>query len=492
MIADSKVNEFYQKLKNIFATSGNIAYRYYEEQYSYQEMYEKMLRFNNVLSDHKNATVVLFAEKSFLTYSAIFSILLSGNTWVPLSTNLPVVRNKEIASQLHVDLVLHDGTLPIDLEEFFKKTAVDTLSYQDIPRKTDVEFKEGKFKKDEIAYIMFTSGSTGIPKGVPMTHENYINFVYNIMEILPFQKNEVFSDFHEFAFDISIFYLFTCPLCEGAFAPILDEKDKIIPINHIIKNEITVWSSVPSIINRIKTFRPKEKITTQIHIMFLCGEPMKLEILRYCYDNLMLQNVYNFYGLTETGVENFFHRCNPGDLDDFINYGVIPIGKSLPGNEVKVTDERELVIGGCQVTPGYLGGRHPEMFKVENGIRWFYTGDIVDIHDGLYFCKGRLDSQVKIAGLRVELMDIEAHLNKLNSIDESVCFLADKGERKLLIAAVKTNGNVDFNVVKAKLQKELPPHMIPADYVKMETFPLNNNGKTDRKRIQSDYDNKSH
>lgn len=487
MITDKNVNDFYIKLHDVISESNAVAYRYFDEQYTYRDMHTHMKKFNAVFSRHRNQTVVLYATKKFPTYPAIFSIILSNNTWLPLSPDIPEARNLEIIKQAEPGLVIYEGEFPTALFDYFNDKSVEMVSIEEILSSGEEKaFELGKFSKDDIAYIMFTSGSTGVPKGVPMTHGNYINFVKNALTILPFRENDVFSDFHDVAFDISIFYLFCAPFIQGAISPIMEEKDKIIPLNHIIENGVTVWSSVPSVINRIKAFRPKDSIKTPIRIMFLCGEPLKLDVLKYCLVNMGLINIYNFYGLTETGVENFYHRCSPDDLN-FTNFGVCPIGKPLPGNEVKLTNKKELYIGGCQVTPGYLKSRSPESFKVLDGIRWYKTGDIVEKHGEIYFCKGRLDSQVKISGHRIELMDIEAHIAKYDNIDQVVCFVETKNMRSTLVAAIMPKRNVDFNAILKNLQKELPGYMLPRRHIVMEQFPLNKNGKVDRKEIKRIY-----
>ena len=416
-----------------------------------------------------------------------FSVLFfPKNIWLPLSPENPHPRNIRILDQANPSLLLHEGkALPEPLSTYCAENKIDTLSLDEaLAGKEESEFEPSGFNKDGIAYIMFTSGSTGAPKGVPMTHENYINFVNNVLQILPFGENEVFADFHDFAFDISIFYLFAFPLVEGAISPIMEQKDKVVPINHIVENAVTVWASVPSVINRIKMLRPNDQIETPIRIMFLCGEPLKFDVLKYCFENMGLQNVYNFYGLTETGVENFYHPCQSEDLKKYEKYGMAPIGTPLPGNPVKISDEKELLIGGCQVTPGYLGGRSPKKFENFEGVRFCKTGDIVEEYDGVYFCKGRMDSQVKLSGHRVELMDIEAHIAKQDNVDQVVCFVDEKEGHSILVAAIKPKGEIDFKKIQSALKNELPSFMIPKDYIVLESFPLNNNGKTDRIRIR--------
>lgn len=200
-----------------------------------------------------------------------------------------------------------------------------------------------------------------------------------------------------------------------------------------------------------------------------------------------LENIYNFYGLTETGVENFYHQCKKEDVKKYDKFGVSPIGKPLKGNEIRVTDEKELYIGGVQVTKGYLGGRSPEKFEEKDGILWCKTGDIVEKEGEVYFCKGRLDSQVKLSGYRVELMDIETHIRKIESVEEAVCFVEEVNRRTSLIAAIKAKVKMDIKTIQSELKKRLPVYMIPKDIYYLDNIPLTNSGKIDKKKVRLIY-----
>jgi D-alanine--poly(phosphoribitol) ligase subunit 1 len=472
---------FYEKLWSVICRSSENFYIYYNDRQSYPALRTNIEKLNGLLADRYQQRIVVYSEKSFETYCVLFSILLSENTWIPLSPGHPENRTLKAFELCRPDVIFTDRPLPAKLATFAANNNCQIIDLHTAINDTSrIPLVLGNFDKNDIAYIMFTSGSTGAPKGVPMTHLNYVNFVENAMTILPFKKGDVFSDYHDLGFDISIFYLFCAILAEGALSPFLRDEEKFVPIDHIIKNEITVWSSVPSAILNLTRLRPHDQIATPLRIMFLCGEPFRLDVLKYCYDNMAIESVYNFYGLTETGVENFYHACTPEDVQRFEKKGFVPIGKPLAGNQVRVSENKELLITGCQVTPGYLGGIGTERFSEFNGAIWYHTGDFVEVEDGLFYCKGRADSQVKLSGFRIELMDIEVCTRALPGISDAVCFLQEGKRRTHLSCAIETSITIDTSVVTEHLNNELPSYMVPTRFLFLEAFPRNANGKVDR------------
>lgn len=484
------IKEFYTKLHKNISSSKLPAYLYYDNRYTYQDLYRYMEKLNYYLVNYKQKRIVVYGHKNIGVYAAIYSVILSGNVWAPFTPGYPVSRLLGMLSVLDAGVIIYDKELPQELINYAKENGILVWNLNELLVGEDKEeFGNFNFSEDDLAYIMFTSGSTGNPKGVPITHLNYINFINNAMEILPFKKGEVFSDYHDFAFDISIFYLFCAPLTESAISPIIKDEEKIFPVKHLQENRITIWASVPSVISRIQRLRPNGVIKNCFSILFLCGEPFSLNVLKYCYDNLGVKNVYNFYGLTETGVENFYHRCSPEDLKKYEDKGFVPIGRPLNGNNIKLTEVKELLLHGCQITPGYLRGIEASRFEIIDGKRYYHTGDILEKFGDVYFCKGRLDSQVKLSGYRIEMMDIEVQVKKQSGIKEAVCFVDDAEQVKLLICAYvpEKGASIDIQGLKAKLANSLPDYMVPKKFFMLDDMPRNNNDKLDRKKIKEMY-----
>lgn len=484
------ISSFYQRLHSVFEHSERIAYVYYDEQHTYGEMYTQMRRINTLLHGIQQKKIVLYGTKNFPVYSALYAILLSNNIWVPVTPGMPSERLIAMLEVLVPDIILYEQPLPDAAAAYAAGCGASLHSLAELVDGTaEKAFEEKSFLPDEVAYIMFTSGSTGLPKGVPMTHLNYINFINNALALLPLRTGEVFSDYHDFAFDISIFYLFCAPLTESALSPIKKPEERMLPLRHMQKNGITVWSSVPSMVMSLQRFRPNEKQDNRLNIMFLCGEPLRLDVLRYCFVCLEAQHIYNFYGLTETGVENFYHTCSSDDIERYAEKGFAPIGLPLPGNDIQVTGERELLLGGCQLTPGYLGNIGKERFELVDGKLWYHTGDIVEEYGGVYFCKGRLDTQVKLSGYRVELMDIEVQVRRLAGVKDAVCFVAEENGIQRLVCAVQPGDSreLSFPELTRLLKALLPEYMVPKKMFSLSRLPLNKNGKIDRRAVKEQY-----
>ena len=481
---------FYRRLRKAIGTGGAApAYRYFDERRTYDDLFDAMRAVNAVLDGRRRQGIALHTGKGLAAYAAVFAVLISDNVWIPISPDQPAARIIHMLELSRARVVLTDRPLAKAAAAYAADNAIAVLSLDEIlAAGTRADFEPRGFARDDVAYIMFTSGSTGTPKGVPMTHENYINFVDNALAILPLRQGDVFADYHDFGFDLSVFYLFCCVLVQGAFAPGIEDRDRLVPLRHLRENEVTVLASVPGLIARVRALRREGEVRVPVRILFLCGEPFRLDILDYCQRNLAVERIYNFYGLTETGIENFHHECQPGDVERYSPMGFVPIGRPLKGSDIRLTDDEELLLSGCQITPGYLGGIGVERFETIDDVRWFHSGDKVVPWDGVYFCKGRLDSQVKVGGYRIELMEIETHLRRVDGIDEAVCFVVADGEREFIVAGLHGQECPVLDQVRDALADTLPSYMIPRRVFHLDAVPLNKSGKIDRLRVRRVYE----
>ena len=483
------IKEFYEEFHDIVRQSSRVAYVHYEERHSYAEMYDYMRRLNKILADRKNQRIAIFSAKSFHNYSALFGVILSNNTWIPINPDLPENRNVEMLELTRPEVILTDRELPPQISASAEAMRAKVVNLQEIDKMTPgPEFDISGFDKDDLSMIYFTSGSTGTPKGVPLTHENYILNVRNALRITKLGRGEVFADYHDLGFVISIPILFACIMSEGAFAPAVQKKDMMLPTNNMRANGVTVLISVPSTMARIRQLQPDGVENDKLKLVIMCGEPLHLDILEYILSELGVDQVFDFYGSTEVAPWTFCHECSLDDLEKFQAFGVVPIGKPTAGNMARIGEDDELWVSGRQITPGYLGGVGSDAFVELEGERWYRTGDKVIVHDGHYLCKGRLDSQVKIGGHRIELMDTEAHLRSLEGVHMAICFVEGEGAQKSIVAALHASRDVWLNEVRVHLKDKLPGYMIPRKSFVINELPLNKSGKIDRLAIRAQYE----
>ena len=475
----TSATRFYQELHDCIRLGEGEAVKTREASYSYGALYKEICRLSSMLQDYHGARIVLSGEKGLTQYAAIYSIMLSGNTWVPLSAVLPEARNLEVLNAVEPDLILAQSA-PDYLVEFARSRDVQCVDIDSAPTTSVYELEVGEFDLDSIAYILFTSGSTGQPKGVPVSHGNFIPFIRNALEIFSWDRAEVFADFHDYSFDISIFYLFCAPLAGGALAPIQGDFEMAFPQKVLESRGVTVWATVPTAIRRLMA-QGVEHAPSSIHIGFLCGEPLDLDVIEYCFRVLGVRNLYNFYGLTETGVENFYYECSRTDPQKYREHGVAPIGIPLPGNHVRVEAGGELLIGGAQISPGYLENGEDDRFFERDGNRWFRSGDLVTERDGLFYCRGRLDSQVKIVGYRVDLRDVESNVRALPGVREAACLVLDR-EVGTEIGCVYV---ADQDLDPAQLAVRLPAYMQPKRMARLPALPVNASGKLDKTALRN-------
>ena len=465
-----------------------IFYTHYGEDKRYDELAKNIYRLNFFLKDFRLKRIAIFAEKSFENYCCIFATILSENTWIPMSPSTPDARNADMLRVAEPSFLFTDRALPKSMQDAADQIGCNVQRIEPLLLSPDsAAVQVPNVKEDDLAIIYFTSGSTGLPKGVKITHLNYIINVENILSLIEIQAGEVFADYHDLGFVISVPILFPCVLTGGALAPGVTLNDQILPIKNMRENAVTVLITVPSTLSRIrKALNPMDQVC-ELNILISCGEPMPIDILEYAFDGLGAQNIYNFYGSTEVAPWIFFHKCSYEDVQTYQDIGVVPVGGPIAGNEILFTEEQELLVAGPQVTPGYLGIAEDDRFIKLEEKRWYRTGDRLVRDGSVYICKGRLDSQVKIAGNRVELLEIEAQIRKMDEVEMGLCFVSGDANEKLIVAVLITRRKYDIADVRGYLKELLPTYMLPRIVYCLDDPPLNKSGKVDRAGIISKY-----
>ena len=340
-----------------------------------------------------------------------------------------------------------------------------------------------------IAYILFTSGTTGFPKGVEVTREGLANFIDSIPKIIEGLNNGKIASFINNMFDI-FFLESIMALSIGMEVYLPDETINRNPAKYVeflIANEIDTLQITPSMVNMLEMYDSRMDWLKNIKILMIGGEPFPEKILTKL-SSLKNIRIYNMYGPTETTIWS--------TVAELTGKEKVNIGKPIANTEVSIRHDDgslskageigEICISGVGLARGYVNDipLTQSFFKNKNGSRYYCTGDLGKLNDDGYLeYIGRIDNQVKINGFRIELEEIESVILKYDGIND-VCVSVKKTERsESLVAFVVKYGVVDLDKLKEFMRRYLPEYMIPSQIVIIREMKYTPNGKKDRKSL---------
>ncbi len=421
------------------------------------------------------------------TYATIVALLLSGRTYIPINAHHPAERTMRIIEQAGLDVVFSQN---IDVA-WPGVVTEDTTAIANGNRQ--VQRYAGECASS-YAYILFTSGSTGVPKGTPITYHNLDAFV-SAFDALGYELNEedrVLQMF-DLTFDLSV-TSYLNPLIAGACVYTVPDKGmKFTNVYALLEEyQLTFALMVPSVLSFLRPYFDEIRLPEMRYSLF-CGEALHADVSREwmkCVPNAVVDNVY---GPTEATIFCLTYRL-PATNDIVAHNGVVCIGTPMQGmgcivvnddnQPVAEGEKGELCLFGHQVTPGYLDEEKNKVaFFGLDGVRYYRTGDVAQrLPDGNYIYCGRADHQVKIQGFRVELGEIEHHARMLCACNV-VAVVVTNEQGASQIDLVLEAEVADQNEILKGLRGKLPSYMVPARVHAIAPFPLNVNGKTDRKEL---------
>ncbi len=471
------------------------------------------------LHPHKPARIGIFAYRSEVSYISVLTALFAGCTFVPLNPKFPALRTKDMIKQADLDAIIVDADSVEKIKDILEENSdlVILLPESDgsilknfngiIISGLDLEKEEARLDHpvvtdNEVAYLLFTSGTTGTPKGVPITQTNVMHFLNFNRKRYQLTVNDRLSQTFDQTFDLSVFDIFMA-WHSGACLYVIKPMQLLAPIGFIQENQITVWFSVPSVINLLlKRNSLKPDILPNLRFSLFCGEALRkdaVETWQVAAPNSVIENLY---GPTELTIACAVYRWDRKNSSDECNNEIVPIGQLYENHHGIVVDENlhevgngsvgELCVTGEQLFPGYWNNEvetAKKFFKAigEAGVERLYyrTGDAVFLsNNGNYIYIGRIDHQIKVGGYRVELSEIEAVLRKVSGVDEAIACgwpIDNNKNYEGIIAYIIGDANVDQILSTAR--KYLPFYMTPRFVQYIEKIPLNQNGKIDRKLL---------
>lgn len=453
-----------------------IIYKINDTSITYYECYQKVLELSNNLKIQGNSSVIVYGHKSINQFISILACIVAKRCYIPIDLETPLKRILEIINKTKTTLIIKNEDINID--------NIECLNVDEINLKYKDKNKEYIQNNDD-AYIIFTSGSTGNAKGVPIKRTNlnhFINFVTNLEEFKNLKDLNILSQ-ASFSFDLSVMDIYFS--IYKNFTIIALENNKIENINKIyevIKNNNINFLIMTPTLGKILLLDNDFSYLNfpDLKYMFFCGECLEVKTVKKIKERFKNIKVINAYGPTEATCFVTLLEIT----DNMLDKDILPVGL-IDTAALKVAIENdEIILKGNSVFEGYLDINSASCFK-ENNQNCFKTKDRGYIKDNYLYVIGRLDSQIKYQGYRIELKDIENNLLKIKGIKDAIVLAKfEKNIVKMIKAFVLTEFPVLEKDLKYELSKLIPQYMIPKKIVILDSFPVNKNGKVDRKKLE--------
>lgn len=448
--------------------------------------------------------IAVYMEKSADMLVAYLGIAYSGNFYSPIATDMPAARIGRILETLKPSVFISTREIQEDIGGGRKvdfpgrKLCFEDISGEKISA-VEAEYLVHRILDTDLLYILFTSGSTGMPKGVAITHRSVIDYIDWVTETFAITEHDSFGNQAPFYFDNSILDIYSA-IKTGASLYIIPENLFAQPVKlleYLAGKKITTIFWVPSaliMVSSLKAFRNVDVSRTLKRVLF-CGEVMpnqQLNIWRQYLPDIVYANLYGPTEITDACTYFIVDR-------KFDNDEPLPIGKPMRNTEILVLDDKnelvtevgkigELCVRGTSLAVGYYNNpeRTAEAF-VQNPLQTAYeekiyrTGDLVKYNDRYELVYlSRKDFQIKHMGHRIELGEIETAVSSFDGVSMSCC-LYDEKKHKIVLFLEKKLAKSE---ISQRLKDMLPDYMLPGKTIYLEKFPLNANGKIDRVKLK--------
>lgn len=484
-----KIHYWALKTPNRFAIQDSTS------QITYGQLWERITETSNVISKYvqgKHIPVIVYQERGINFIIAMLSVLKANCCYIPIIKKTNKNRIQKIIEDSNCKFAIVDEK--IESSKLVQYNIIDEGFYnKHLEEINCISINE----YEDIAYVMYTSGSTGLPKGVKISLENLKNLVESFWEILYKEiigavKVAVIASF---GFDSSVKQIY-CSLYYGHTLVIASDKEKMFSRNlqeFYINNNIFISDGTPSNLKILLLTR--KKICNNVKYYIIGGENFSSDVARKMFEKHENNiNIINVYGPTECCVDVSYYKVDKKNIKD----GFLPIGRPILNTEILICDENrniikmpnikgELVIIGQAVGKGYTNADN-SCFEFGTNIsdNRYYTGDLA-IYDRYHniLITGRKDNQIKKNGYRIELNEIASYITYNKDILDVAVRKIDINGIEKIVAYIVSNKNIDSNKIRNDLSLRIPKYMIPDIFLNIDKIPININSKVDEEKLKS-------
>ena len=500
-LPDRRVHELFEE--RVRAHGGAVAAVHGDQRLTYRQLNGRANRLARALLARglcREAVVAVVTERNLDWMAAVLAIFKAGGAYLPIEPHFPPDRIARTLSRAGCRLVLTERGSTATLDEALASlSGIQTLF---IDAAYEEDHADGDLRvavaPDQLAYIYFTSGSTGEPKGAMCEHAGMLNHVFAKIHDLGIGEGRVVAQTAPQCFDISLWQLVSALLVGGRTLVI--EQEAILDakrfVDTLVDGRVAVVQVVPSYLEVVLAYLEQHpRALPDLRCVSVTGEALKKELVQRWFAAQPAIKLVNAYGLTETSDDT-----NHEIMDRVPDRPRIPLGHPIQNVHVYVVDEHlspvplgapgEIVFSGVCVGRGYVNDpeRTRRAFMADphrEGHRLYRSGDHGRwLPEGKLEFLGRRDTQVKISGFRIEIGEIENTLLRLNGVDDGAVVVTERADQsKQLVAFYSGQRPLDANVLRDQLRASLPKYMVPAAFQWRRRLPLTGNGKIDRKAL---------
>lgn len=441
----------------------------------------------HTVTSSKCPRVLVALEASAPAYAGMIGTLIAGGTFCPVDITGPVSRNTFIAESFSPHVILHDSSHVQFLDEISA-----TIPRIDITTMKLSVVDSVAADYSETAYVIFTSGSSGKPKGVKIGRRAFSYFLAIGGSYFNIGLGERWAQFSNFGHDLAVMDVFLALTHCATLVPLISRNDRLFPAAAIKNKQISLWQSVPSVIElMIRGKQLNADYLSSLRIMSFCGEPLLSKNLEKLFAELPDLSVFNTYGATETVGFNTINRLSAKNFSESCAHATVALGDCVPGWDLTLAgastlDEGEIIVTGDYLSQGYWQDedRTREVFRTtrtdeSTETKKYSTGDWGTVTSSKLYFSCRKDRQIKIRGERIELDEVDHALRKAGFTDAYSVFL-DNDIRSF----VESDDDIDILTLRNRLIKHLPFHAVPKTITPLPTLPRTSSGKVDRESLK--------